>query len=290
MIKENIKDDVFNITVAKPKKSTHKYVLFVHGGPGSNSSIFEEYITKNKHYKKSNIGWVIYDQRGCGKSKKIGNISHTQNIEDLKYIKEKLLNMNICAIAGHSYGAWLTYEYSKIHNNDTPIILLGMSNDINEPRNKSIEMDLAILQSNQPSEYLEAKNILSRYPSEKWKAARKIRKLLKNSSLRDNYYWHDKDVYAEVSKLKQEMDFRENTDIFQVVRDDLYSKPERLVGPKRSHIENKLLWINGSNDYLMRISNQDIENENILTFEGSAHYPHLEQPDKFIKEIEGFLA
>ena len=94
-------------------------VIFVHGGPGGqcrseHHSLFDPNIYKS----------VIFDQRGCGKSKPyrslIGN--NTQNlIDDIEKIRE-FLKISKFIIVGGSWGATLAIQYAIKY----PLNLIGV--------------------------------------------------------------------------------------------------------------------------------------------------------------------
>ena len=94
-------------------------VIFVHGGPGGqcrseHHSLFDPNIYKS----------VIFDQRGCGKSKPyrslIGN--NTQNlIDDIEKIRE-FLKLSKFIIVGGSWGATLAIQYAIKY----PLNLIGV--------------------------------------------------------------------------------------------------------------------------------------------------------------------
>ncbi len=88
-------------------------LVFVHGGPGANSSLFFGYYQDQKLYEKFNI--LVIDQPGCGLSPRLDDSTEydwdvlTQSFADVlkKYPKLKL------ALVAESFGCMLVLELFK---------------------------------------------------------------------------------------------------------------------------------------------------------------------------------
>lgn len=118
--------DHSSLYIAAFTKSSHlPYILFIHGGPGLNSGILEELILNEGLFDSLTFNLILYDQQGCGRSKKINNpVLHNDNINDLEEVYKILTdqaNYNIAAIAGHSYGAKLLFDYYSIPKTPFPV-------------------------------------------------------------------------------------------------------------------------------------------------------------------------
>ena len=107
-------------------------VFFVHGGPGGHCRS-EHHSLFNPEFFKS----VIFDQRGCGKSKPYRSLSgnNTENlVEDIEKIRD-FLKIKKFFIIGGSWGATLALKYAlKYPKNISAILLrsvfLGTMNEI----------------------------------------------------------------------------------------------------------------------------------------------------------------
>ena len=89
-------------------------MLFIHGGPGSNSFYFE----KEGGDVFSKIVQVIYlDQRGCGRSDsaKNGDYSLGRVVKDFDEVRQKL-GYKQWMVMAHSFGGILATEYASYYS------------------------------------------------------------------------------------------------------------------------------------------------------------------------------
>jgi len=100
-------------------------IIYLHGGPGYNSFSFEFSTAQN--LADNGFFVIVYDQRGCGRTKPDANSLFTFNeaFEDLKGIYKKY-NLKKASLIGHSFGGTLGILFSekypeKIQN----LILVG---------------------------------------------------------------------------------------------------------------------------------------------------------------------
>jgi proline iminopeptidase len=87
-------------------------VLFLHGGPGAGCTEFDRRFFDPDHFRI-----VLFDQRGCGRSTPVGDISNnsmadtTRDIEQLR----ELLGIEQWHVFGGSYGSTISLYYSQHH-------------------------------------------------------------------------------------------------------------------------------------------------------------------------------
>ncbi|TDR23492.1 prolyl aminopeptidase [Marinicella litoralis] len=87
-------------------------VVFVHGGPGAGCGLDDRCFFDAEKYHI-----VLFDQRGCNRSKPLGNIEEntTQHlVQDIETIREHL-NINQWVVFGGSWGSTLSLVYSQTH-------------------------------------------------------------------------------------------------------------------------------------------------------------------------------
>lgn len=95
-------------------------VLFLHGGPGGGTEPFHRRFFDPEKYRI-----ILFDQRGCGKSKPHGSLANNNTqalIEDIEKIR-KHLNIEKWVLFGGSWGATLSLLYAQSHP-DTVIALI----------------------------------------------------------------------------------------------------------------------------------------------------------------------
>lgn len=284
-----------NLYVAQINPSSgnaESYAIYIHGGPGNHCAYFEEFIKNESSYQNSTIGWIVYDQRGCGRSQgyEEDTLTHPNNVEDLRdLIAELSKDKKISALVGHSYGAWLVYEYVEKYGNDIPVVLVGMASKIGLPKNRSLSMDLQILKQNQADDYQDIISQIDEYTQNLWKMAKLVRQKMKSPELRKHYYWGCPQTMHLYDELKASVPVKEDDKVFRIVRATLYQNEQDMSGPHTKPLGDKYLWINGFHDYLMGGEFLDADNKGITTFFKSGHYPHLEEPARFTELLEEFV-
>jgi len=166
-----------------PDNFSGKTIVYVHGGPGSNSIDFEYGLEKFPELTASGIGWITYDQRGCGRSS-ISHISlnHRTNIDDLKdllsVIPSEFREVGSLSLYGHSYGARLVYDLLYTNPQlQISAIIAGRSIHPLDAMNTSILMDIMILREKNQVGFQRACRLLSRHEGEPYELAKHIRDL-----------------------------------------------------------------------------------------------------------------
>jgi len=275
------------------KKPDEPNLLFIHGGPGSNSAILEYLIINNHLFNTLNYNIILYDQRGCGKSKKNSDsVNHQDNINDLHKIINilRMKGKKIHGLIGHSYGAKLLFDYYKIFHSTLPGIFISTSNSIITPRINNLILDLAYLKKTNITQYKILYQQIDNLELEKiWDISEKLAPLFNKNPDRPLMYWANLECYAIVQHAQNTLDLPLNTPIFQSVRKDLYLDKNNFSIDIHS-LSIPYLWINGFHDYIMgRPQNEFSNNKNYLTFYKSAHYPHLEENILFCEHLNAFF-
>jgi proline iminopeptidase len=85
-------------------------VLFLHGGPGAGCSGFDRQFFNPDHFRI-----VLFDQRGCGRSSPVGELSNntmTDTSADIEQLREKL-GIDRWHVFGGSYGSTISLFYAQ---------------------------------------------------------------------------------------------------------------------------------------------------------------------------------
>ena len=288
MIVEEIQVNGLNTWLSKPTEKEQTFNLFVHGGPGSHSHIFRSAVQGLEEYKSAeNMGWITYDQRGCGKNLFEEGLSHQRNIDDLGQMIQSLSQRYpLNSIIGHSYGASLLFELNlrKPIPQNIMQVYLGFSQFASMPMQNSLLMDLQILKIHEPQQYNAALDILISSDSDIVRQSKKIRGLISNTALRKEYYWANKKAMNWASKVEKVVTVGERFEVFRDVVRSLREfeeyKSDRVKYLKETSAN--FLWINGFQDLLMNGQNSE-SIDGITCFVASGHYPHIEEPHEFLK-------
>jgi proline iminopeptidase len=277
-----------------PEGHFDAYVLFVHGGPGSHCAWFEAAIQQLSSYNLSNVGWIAYDQKGCGRSSDCGsNITHQQNIDDLVALCNKLPNLldkPLKAVYGHSYGARLAYDTFKTHPDiDLKLLLAGRGVYGVDSMNLSTLMDLYILRESDPQKFRQAFDLVAKHEglaSDKFSEIRPLLDAQHRQKERNKFYWGNQDTLKWYQEIKKTVSYKDNNDVFESVR-HTYDNFESIYIP--SNLKQDTLMIKGFWDFLMTGATHQGVGEQTVTFNGSGHYPHFEEPRKFLSTLENFI-
>ncbi|HEY8943283.1 MAG TPA: prolyl aminopeptidase [Polyangiaceae bacterium] len=101
-----------------------KPVVFLHGGPGGGTSPKQRRFFDPKRYRI-----VLFDQRGCGKSKPHASLEHNTTwdlVSDIERLREHL-GVDRWQVFGGSWGSTLALAYAETHpERVTELVLRGI--------------------------------------------------------------------------------------------------------------------------------------------------------------------
>jgi proline iminopeptidase len=290
--KDIVKHPEFYI-VKFTKNTDMPYLLFIHGGPGFNCGIVEHLIEHNNLFSLLDHNIILYDQRNCGKSKKISdNVLHQDNVNDLHKIVQYLnsIEIKINGLIGHSYGAKLLFDfYNKLHST-IPGIFVSTANSILTPRLNNLILDLAYLKKSDPSQYNETLHEMDSLDINKiWSISEKLTPLFQENKDRPYLYWANLECFEMIKNIQKQINLPADTNTFVSVRKDLYSNESNFSVDINS-LNISSLWVNGFHDFVMNGAEGVLsKNTKITTFYKSSHYPHLEENDRFSELINDFI-
>ncbi|MDE1465246.1 alpha/beta hydrolase [Spartinivicinus poritis] len=273
-------------------------ILFVHGGPGNHSQYFKAWLQMYPEYTAS-FGWLSYDQRGCGLSKERYELSHDNNVDDLQIMIRQIeaSGHNISAVMGHSYGATLVYEsFIKNKDIDKKLILVGRSPDLLTPANRNMMIDLLLLKLFQEDAYkkleMDLQSLFDLPSNELWEKKQKIRSELKHTDKRSLFYWANLSVKDKYEKIKELVNIDEDQSVFRDVAGTMNDPNNPRPHFDIKKLTQPALHILGYYDFLMGgdyFKQSSCSSYIAESFMFSGHYPHLEEPGKFILSINKFL-
>lgn len=269
------------------------YIIFIHGGPGLNNGVLENLIMHEKIFDALEFNIVLYDQRGCGRSQQTKNpVSHLDNLHDIDEVyttlsKEK--SFHIAAIAGHSYGAKLLFDYLLSSSIKIPCIFIATAPSMLTPRINNLLIDLAYLKSIDSHEYQKILEEFDDYNVQiLWRITERISALFQENKIRPYFYWANLLWKEKVAQIQNTISLPINLEVFKSVRQDIFSKPDQLSVDIDVTLKSPYLWINGFHDIIMDGASA-LTNSAVKLFFKSAHYPHIEEHNKFCEVVNAFL-
>ncbi len=274
------------------KNSTLPYILFVNGGPGMSCELIQTLIVDHHLFNSLNYNIICYDQKSTGRSSTHSNITHQDNINDLKSIidliqKEK--SIRLAAIIGHSYGAKLLADTYKQRPSAMPAIFVSTAESVLTPRINNLLLDLAYLKKINKNKYNEIYLSFNDSSVESiWKITEELSPLFQKNKTRPLLYWANLEKMKLVQNIQKEINNHTNQAVFLSVRKSLYENEQNLLVNIDSIVAPKL-WINGFHDYIMKATTQK-QKTKIEIFMKSSHYPHIEENEKFCSLVNAFLS
>ncbi|GEM_PF-2445810 len=277
------------------KDANNPYLLFIHGGPGFNCGVLEYLIEHDNLYSSLNYNVILYDQRGCGRSKRSSiPVTHRQNITDLNFLFSFLKhgeNINLCGLIGHSYGAKLLFDFYGAFQICIPGIFLSTADSVLTPRLNNLMLDLAYLKKNNADAYQEAFSELNELaemaPEKIWKLTEKLAPVFQQNKDRVYFYWSNLSFLKKTQEIQNMINLPISQDVFTSVRQELYST-EKNYSVAIHSLLIPYLWINGFHDYIMNGAVNALDKKIRLFFQ-SAHYPHIEEEKKFCDSVNKFM-
>ena len=285
------------------KKDNEDYLMFIHGGPGFNSKVVEHLVEHENLFSSLDHNIVLYDQRGCGRSKyfltssdtdtkesdKDKKVSHEDNIKDLMDIIEYLTkdkSMRIKGLIGHSYGAKLLFDFQIKYNSGIPSIFVSTADSILIPRLNNLQLDLLYLKKEKPDVYDRIIPKLSGSLASLWEITEELSPIFAKNPDRKLMNWSNLEAYEKVKDIDPEISFP----VFVSVRKDLYSKEENFP-VEISKLKIRYIWINGFHDFIMNGMSDAFtkKDDRKKVFYKSSHYPHIEENDLFCQTVNEFM-
>lgn len=113
-------DNIYSKTFGKNKD---KAIIFIHGGPSGNSTLFE-YTTAKKIAEKG-FYVIVYDRRGEGRSiDSLAKFTYQEYFDDLNNIY-KTYNLEKANIIGHSFGGLVATLFSEKYPQKVESLILA---------------------------------------------------------------------------------------------------------------------------------------------------------------------
>lgn len=256
-------------------------VLFLHGGPGSNSGYFER--TGGNIFEKD-VQMIYLDQRGCGRSEKSesSNYSLSRMIQDFEEVR-KTLGIKQWMVMAHSFGGILATAYASAYPESIKaMVYLNCTVNIDSSATSGIKHAVALLEK-KGKIFRELTNdslpLLQRWGQ----AFGKLREedlfysLMFNS--RENFQYHDSVTLA----YGKEWDFGNKVWGYKEYFADFLPATARINCP--------VLIIGGTQDYTIGIRHPELMRfpvKQIKYVEGG-HALYFESREKLYKAVRPFL-
>lgn len=259
-----------------------KPMLFIHGGPGSNSFYFEK---EGGSIFEKKFTMIYLDQRGCGRSSIPENKDYSLSrvVKDFNEVRQAL-GFKKWSVMAHSFGGILATEYAfQFPKSIKSMVYLNCTISILDSGRSVIEKTIELLPELSSDEVAALKNdstpLLSRYFEAFGKMQQHNKKYLLQFEDKKNADRDDR--LMDSPFLKWDMG------------QHIFSYPEYLVSfaPKTAQIKQKILVISGKKDYAIGVNHPDLmqfPNMKVIYINGS-HGLYAEHTQELYKLVSRFL-
>jgi proline iminopeptidase len=257
-------------------KEDGEAIFFIHGGPGLGDcrADIKAFSRLGDQYKL-----VYLDMRGSGRSEANPPFTHEQWTADIDELRQQL-NIDKIIIHGGSYGGFLSLEYVLRYPQNVTHVLLRDTASNNEHHHQSVKK---ALESDLPGV---TEQMLCRLFAGKVRSNEEFKRMFTailplytvdynevqaNQQLDSIYYRYQTHNYA----------FHENMPKFNMTH-------------RLKEINVPVLVTVGRQDWITPVVcseeiTREIKQSTLVIFEHSGHSPHLEENDRYLQLVRGFL-
>ncbi|UXH46215.1 alpha/beta fold hydrolase [Rossellomorea vietnamensis] len=262
-------------------------LIILHGGPGGNHYVFE----RTAGPLLSNARTVVYyEQRGCGRSDKpYADDEYTLDvlIEDFKELKEWLSAERV-DLLGYSFGGELALEVANHLPEEIHQIILSAPSLLNTDIQKMVQVTgfLSIGDSNlinKISACFQTEGTLDTIYNEVWEMV--------SPEIVDLLLFENQEI-AKINRGLWEESNLVNTGLMNRT---LTNRPLEVPLLERlKEIHHQILIMTGVFDRntglpISKLIHSNLPNSTLIQFGESAHFPDLEETERFVKETNKFL-
>ncbi|MFJ8064598.1 alpha/beta fold hydrolase [Psychrobacillus sp. NPDC096426] len=262
-------------------------LIIIHGGPGGNLYAFER--TVGPHLTQDRTV-IYYEQRGSGRSgKPIDDTAYSINelVDDFWKVIQWTESEKV-DLLGYSFGGELALEFAFSFPDLINKLILSGPSLINLRMQYMIQIsgflsvaELALV--NKIEEILQENTSIENKYSKIWGIV--------DQETIDRLFFVNPDVAKKFRQLLKESNLHNTGLMLAGLQENPISPPlyERL-----NNIHHKTLIITGVYDRntgipISNLINRNLSNSEWILFNKSAHFPELEETEKFVSDVLGFL-
>ncbi|WP_157812029.1 alpha/beta fold hydrolase [Alteribacter populi] len=277
-------------------KENEHAILYLHGGPGESCFDFSQHQAErlSQHFRV-----IAIDQRGVCRSEAIKpeeDFGLDDLVEDCETLRNTL-DIKKWSVIGHSFGGYLALHYASIHPDSIhKLIFEGATFDFAVTSRvlltKTAQIARKYGKDDLANECIEFRNS-NATPRELTEGYMRLSQGLEENRMEIyRYEWTNPTNYSCYSDNEWE-EFYDRSEIhYNLLRDE--GKIFESLLPKIKNVHVPMLMLNGRHDPVAcetHTSNfiNDASNGQIITFDGSGHTPHYEEPELFMEEVRKFL-
>ena len=250
-------------------------LVVIHDGPGYEKSLMYSGFDK----LSSDLRIIYYDQRGCGRSEPLSPVTSStiaDNVEDLEALR-RYFHLERFSIAAHGWGAVIALEYARAHQEfvESIVLMTPISPFSPQPRDETmldklptdVQQSVAEVMSQPTMSMLERKERIMRL-------------------VMPSLFYHE-----EASGALNLRRLRFSPDVNIRLSDELGSLD---LFPVLGDITVPTLVVVGRHDITTPVRDQmayadGIRSASAVVFNGSGHFPFVEERAFFMNVVREFL-
>jgi proline iminopeptidase len=250
-------------------------LVVIHDGPGYEKTMMYEGFDSLAERMKV----IYYDQRGCGDSEPLSPLTPVgiaDNVNDLEALRT-YLHLGKISIAAHGWGAIIALEYARkfTMNVDSVILITPISPFAPDERFESILERLPKVERDHMSETLKHP-LYTTLDKREQVMRRVIPHLFHRKEAANGFNLTDLKISPDVNiRLGGEL---KSLDMFSVL-DDVAVPVLVIIGRHdiSTTVRDQMAYVDG------------INTASVIVFNGSGHFPFLEEPDIFANVATEYL-
>lgn len=262
-------------------------LILLHGGPGGNHYAFERTMGPSLSEKRT---VVYYEQRGCGRSEKpISDEDYKieQLIADFSEIK-KWLDVDKVDLFGYSFGGELAMEITYALPDDINKIVLSGPSLIDLEMGKLIQ--IAGFMSVGDTELLKQMNDLLKQNLPITSLYENVWNLVDTKTV-DRLLFQNQTIATQNRKLWEESKLTNTGLMAKVIMGYPMETPllDRLKRIKQQTLIITGLFDRNTGLTISKLIHNELKNSELVLFKESAHFPDLEEPNRFSNIVLNYL-
>ncbi|WP_171016823.1 alpha/beta fold hydrolase [Pseudalkalibacillus caeni] len=261
-------------------------LIIVHGGPGGNQQLIQKTLGPELE-KFSTV--IFYEQRGCGRSSRpcdAWDYSMETIVSDLDSIVDHL-QLDTFNLLGTSFGGEIAMEYTVAHQEKVHKLLLQGPVDGNWERLRCIQFfGYQFVAKGEAKGKIQ--QILSEDGTYEERSAR-VRDVIDLSTIARLSIYKEELIPEAMKEMEK---FEGNGDYHLAITSRKQNKQPLL--DRITTIKTPTLIIVGLHDRntgieMSRDIHAKIDGSKLVILEKSAHYPEVDEPERYMEEIKQFI-
>jgi proline iminopeptidase len=255
-------------------------LLLIAGGPGLAHDYFHPYFSRLAAHNRI----VYFDAVGRGRSQSAPAYTFRRDVEDVEFLRQAL-GFKTFNIFGHSYGGLVALAYALEHPGAVQRLILSNSHWSGEEWQASNDAIKERIRREQPQAWKEIEQLRGR--------GVRAKSLAQVYRVPEDSFFHNRQASAEAPlQLNSNVYFAIAGDDADFVLGDELAKLD--FRPRMKDLKMPVLVIMGRHDRItppkpMPAVRSSLPAARVVVLEQSAHFPFIEETDKTMAAIDGFM-